>query len=137
MHEPTWRHLLTADVQLQPPATPAELSAAERDLGTALPPALRELYAVTSGIYDPAGQWFVLWRLADLAPRNLDAWSIETEARRDLLAFGDDGTGDPFCLALTGDPAVHTWSPIDQQAWPLAATLHEFWAGWMTGEIKA
>ncbi|MFI5692165.1 hypothetical protein ACIA58_10025 [Kribbella sp. NPDC051586] len=80
--------------------------------------------------------WFVMWRLKDVAVRNVEAWNgWESQTRRTFLTFGDDGTGAPFCIALNGEPTIVTWSPIEQQAQPLAPTLHEFWLRWLADKI--
>ncbi|WP_165546961.1 SMI1/KNR4 family protein [Kribbella sindirgiensis] len=140
MDEAAWRQTLHAvgnRLKLQPPADPGEIAAVERQLGIAFPAELRALYAATNGIYDRPGQWFVMWPLADVANSNLAAWSGGApEARQKLLGFGDDGTGAPFCIAVDGEPIVLTWSPIAQEVRPLAATLHEFWLSWLSGDIR-
>ncbi|WP_432890347.1 SMI1/KNR4 family protein [Kribbella sp. CA-245084] len=124
-------------LKLQGPADPGEIAAVELRLGVAFPGELRGLYEVTDGIFDKPGEWFVMWRLVDVARWNLEAWSgWESEARRELLGFGDDGAGDPFCVALDGKPTIFTWSPIEQEARPLAPSLREFWLGWVSGQIK-
>ena len=75
--------------------------------------------------------------LRTLRTGTYEAWNgWESEARRKLLGFGDDGTGNPFCVALNGEPTIYTWSPIEQQARSLAANLREFWLAWLAGEIK-
>jgi hypothetical protein len=33
-----------------------------------------------------------------------------------LVAFGDNGTGAPFCIAMSKDQKVCWWPPIDTQA---------------------
>lgn len=140
MNVSTWRQTLQAldaGLELQPSASAASIAAAELRLGVTLPPDLRGLYEATDGIHDNGGQWFVMWQLEDLAIRNLEAWSSdwETEPRRGLLGFGDDGTGDPFCVELKGGTTVFHWSPIEQLARPLAPDLLQFWTGWFTGTI--
>ncbi|MGW1341874.1 SMI1/KNR4 family protein [Kribbella sp. NPDC002412] len=135
-----WRQTLQAaddGLELQPPADPGEIAAVELRLGIPFPAELRGLYEATDGILDKPGEWFVMWRLGDVARWNLEAWNgWESEARRRLLGFGDDGTGDPFCVALDGETTVCTWSPIEQEARPLAPNLREFWLGWLSGQIK-
>lgn len=134
-----WRQTLQAandGLELQAPADPGEIAAVELRLGIGLPAELRGLFGATNGIYDKPGEWFVMWRLEDVAQWNLEAWNgWESEARRRFLGFGDDGTGDPFCVALDGDSTVFTWSPVGQEARPLAPNLREFWLGWLAGEI--
>ncbi|WP_432832842.1 hypothetical protein [Dactylosporangium sp. CA-092794] len=47
-------------------------------------------------------------------------------ARRQLLGFGNDGTGAPFCVPSDGSDGVFVWNHIDQQAYRLAGTVEEF-----------
>jgi cell wall assembly regulator SMI1 len=140
MDRNTWGQILRAaerGLELQPPARPTEIAAVELRLGTRLPDELRGLYEETDGIYHKPGQWFTMWRLSDLANWNLEAWNgWESEDRRRYLGFGDDGTGNPFCVELAGGPTIFTWSPIEQIAWPLAQNLRAFWVGWLSGEIR-
>ncbi|NIK60867.1 SMI1/KNR4 family protein [Kribbella shirazensis] len=139
MHADAWRQTLQAaddGLELQPPADAGEIAAVELRLDITFAAELRGLYEATDGIFDKPGQWFVMWRLGEVARWNLDAWNgWESEARRKLLGFGDDGTGDPFCVALDGEPTIFTWSPIEQQARSLAPNLREFWLGWFSGQI--
>jgi len=107
----------------------------ERSLGIELPVDLREMYEATDGLYDGPGEWFVMWRFADLVERNLEAWKAESADRRLQLGFGDDGTGNPFCVRVDGGGGVFVWSPIEQDAVLLAADLREFWPGWLAGRI--
>jgi cell wall assembly regulator SMI1 len=136
----SWRQTLRAGddrLELQPPADPGEIAAVELRLGIRFPAELRGLYEAMDGVYDRPGEWFVMWRLGDVARWNLEAWNgWESEARRRFLGFGDDGTGNPFCVALDGESTIFTWSPIEQEARPLALGLREFWLGWLSGEIK-
>ncbi|MFG1911669.1 SMI1/KNR4 family protein [Kribbella sp. NPDC048928] len=125
-----WWELLQADdrLRLQPPAGAAGLDSVERELGVKLPAQLRQLYDVSDGIYDLHGQWFAIWPLGDLVERNALDWiGWETEVRRTLLGFGDDGSGAPYCVAREGGSAIFKWSPIDQESTPIASTLRDFW----------
>jgi len=114
------------------PATAAELAAAEKALDATFPSDLRELYVVTDGVFDLPGEWFVIWPLADVVDRNQADWLTypHSPTRSDLVAFGDDGTGDPFCIARNGGCAVCYWSPIDDTATWLANTITDFWTRW-------
>ncbi|GAA1586691.1 SMI1/KNR4 family protein [Kribbella karoonensis] len=130
----SWRELLRRDghLELQAPATQQEIAEVERRLGAELPVELRGLYEATNGAFHTLGQWFVLWRLEDVADRNVDAWiGRESAERKKYLGFGDDGTGSPYCVALDGEAAVVTWSPILQEADVLAPTLREFCLSWL------
>ncbi|GAA1708530.1 hypothetical protein GCM10009745_65460 [Kribbella yunnanensis] len=139
MDADAWRRTLQAaadGLELRPPADAGEIAAVELRLGIGLPAELRGLYEATDGILDKPGEWFVMWRLGDVARWNLEAWNgWESGDRRRLLGFGDDGTGAPFCVALDGEPTIFIWSPIEQEARALAPNLREFWLGWLSGQI--
>ena len=79
-------------------------------MGRALPPVLRRLYAAADGLFDDSGEWWIVWPVDRVASDNMRAWSAG-ELASDLLAFGDDGTGNPFCIQHE-DRVVH-WSWID------------------------
>ena len=111
------------------PATVAQLAATERALDATLPSDLRKLYLVTDGVFDLPGEWFVIWPLADMVDRNRADWLTypDSPTRCDLVAFGDEGTGNPFCTARNGGAAVFDWSPIDDTATCLANTITDIW----------
>lgn len=124
-----WVKLLSSDVgiRMQPAASTSHLEACESAVGTTLPSSLRNLYLATDGIFDESGQWFLVWQLADVAKRNLLAWDVEGSERSDWVGFGDDGTGNPFCVRRSGGEDVYYWNPIDQEATYLAADAAAFW----------
>jgi cell wall assembly regulator SMI1 len=132
-----WRALLAAGdgMEMPPAASAADVTATEAALGTALPIELRELYAVTNGVFDTVGQWFVVWQLAEVVARNRTAWAVESTARSGLIGFGDDGTGAAFCIPTDGSGGVFVWNPIDSSAERLAETVEAFWLTWIAGEI--
>jgi hypothetical protein len=104
---------------------------AEAHLGVALPQALRGLYSSGDGRFREDGQWWVVWPLDQVVDRNLAAWSDGTLAK-ELLAFGDDGTGNPFCVDATGhDPAVVRWSWIDGDLDMLVGPMTTFAEQWL------
>src|SRR3954470_13448805 len=81
-------------------------------LAVSLPEPVRGLYRESDGRYTPEGQWFVVWPLGRLIEDNLDPWNRGLP--RNLLAFGDDGTGNPFCVDLDEPTdAVVRWNWID------------------------
>ena len=128
-----WRGLLAADghFRLRRPASIDDLAGAEAALGAALTAELRALYLVSDGVYAEQGQWFVIWPLADVAARNsVEQVGWEGPARRELIGFGDDGTGAPFCVARGGGTGVHLWSSITQEADQVGETVEEFWRTW-------
>lgn len=135
-----WRAWFEADdgLVLRVPAVEADLAAAEEALDAELPDALRQLYRVSDGVFDGPGQWFVVWPLGDVVERNRDDWAGwpgEFAARRDLVAFGDDGTGTPFCTPRDGGPGVFVWSPIEAVSIPVAGTVDEFFTRWRADSL--
>lgn len=128
---PDWRRMLRdAGHEPRPAATASAIAEVERTLGVTLPAELRDLYLASDGVYDASGEWFVIWPLADLLEHN-QVWTPPH-----LLAFGDDGTGSPFCVARDGTSAeVLCWWAIDGEAAWLAPSIVEFWQGWSSGAI--
>jgi hypothetical protein len=133
-----WCALLAADCGfgLRQAAAEADVCGAEASLSTVFPADLRGLYVVSDGVYDRAGQWFVVWPIAEVVARNRAAWNAEDAGRRRLLGFGDDGTGAPFCILRDGSAGVYVWNPIDAVAYRLADTIAQFWTGWADGTLK-
>ena len=132
-----WPSLLTkaAGLQLRPGATPQALDRCAERLQVTFPAQLKQLYLVSDGVYDQRGHWSVIWSLADLAELNERQWAEGGPQRQELLAFGDDGTGIPFCVSRDGGSSVFSWNPIEARPRWLANDLGDFWAGWTTGEI--
>jgi len=89
------------------------------------------LYLTSNGMYDRSGQWCVVWPLDRLVSDILSAWQ-EGRVPTALIAFGDDGIGNPFCLRETDDAAslVFRWSWIDNQVEQDEGTMAEFLAEW-------
>ena len=132
-----WRAVLAKDdgSELQTPASADEVGRVEALLVAVFAADLRALYLVSDGVFDKAGQWFVVWPLAKVVERNQSAWVEGDVTRRQLVGFGDDGAGAVFCVPRDGDGGVFVWGPIDQQAYRLAGTVAEFWSGWAMGMI--
>ncbi|WP_319464162.1 SMI1/KNR4 family protein [Micromonospora sp. RTP1Z1] len=131
-----WQVLLSDDAYvLRPPSSVAVVSQVESLLGVGLPADLRAFYLATDGVFDKMGQWFVCWPLDEVVKRNQEAWAEEGAGRRQLLGFGDDGTGSPFCVSTSGSGHVF-WDSIDAVAYPLATNLADFWRGWHAGTLK-
>lgn len=86
---------------------------AEARLGVSLPAWLREVYRAGDGRYRSDGEWWIVWPLERLVEENVRLWDIGT-LDDSLVAFGDDGTGSPFCMSLNGaSSAIARWSFID------------------------
>jgi hypothetical protein len=135
--DPHWPAALGTDDgrRLHGPAKPSTISDTESALGVTLPEGLRALYLATDGVFDEPGQWFPIWPLAKVIARNQAAWADGTTTRRGLLAFGDDGTGAPFCVLTGGKPGVFFWDPLLDEATFLAPSLPSFWDAWSNDSL--
>ena len=133
-----WAQVLHAHgCQLQPGATDDEVTRAETALETVLCDDLRGLYLATDGVYDSQGEWFVIWPLSQVVSRNRNDWAIEVyQTRQELLGFGDDGTGAPFCVRRDGRSGIYIWIPVggEEVTW-LADDVNSFWRGWLAGKL--
>jgi hypothetical protein len=127
------------DLELRPGATEHEVRGAERMLSTAFSSELCALYEVTDGVFDAAGQWFVVWPLTAVVARNREA-RLDADLgseRRQLVGFGDDGTGAPYCVRRDGSPQVFVWSPIADEVVMLAPSPADFWRRRSTRSLPA
>ncbi|MGW4929140.1 SMI1/KNR4 family protein [Agromyces sp. NPDC004153] len=125
-----WAVLLDRpEVSTRPAATDAEVNAAEVELATRFPIQLRQLFMQTDGVWDRSGRWFVIWPLVDLVERNSG-----TAEERAAIAFGDDGTGNPFCVHRDG--TVSYWSEIDAEHTFLSPDLTSFWTAWLRDDLR-
>jgi hypothetical protein len=110
---------------------PDDIADAERRLGVRIPDSLRVLYGGGDGRYDDDGRWWVVWPIARVREENERYWR-EGLLDRSLLAFGDDGTGDPFCTCIddaAGD--IARWSMIDRSVSDRYASMDVFIAEWL------
>lgn len=113
------------------PCDEAALADAETRLGTAIPPPIRAVYAAGNGRYNTAGQWWVVWPLGRLVQDNVAAWN-DGLLPRDLLAFGDDGAGNPFVLRLdTESGDVARWNYVDDALETSEGSMEDFLREWL------
>jgi hypothetical protein len=128
-----WQILLTGahGYEVQPAAAAHDIAA----FPGGLPPQLAALYLVSDGVWARDGHWFVVWPVADLFPRNDHEWNSLGHGRRELLAFGDDGTGGRFCVPRDGGLGVFLFNPLNPAPLWLANDVGDFWLGWTTGTI--
>lgn len=108
-----------------------QLTEAETRLGVTLPHALRAMYRAEDGRFNAAGQWWVVWPLERLVSDTLRAWS-DGALDRTLLAFGDDGTGNPFCVNSAVESPVIRRSLIGSEV-EGELSLDQFEAEWLEG----
>lgn len=107
------------------------LAEAETRLGVTLPDALKAMYRAADGRFNDAGQWWVVWPLERLVGYTLGAWG-DGLLNRTLVAFGDDGTGNPFCVRSAVESPVMRWSFIDAEV-EEELSLDQFEAEWLEG----
>jgi hypothetical protein len=110
---------------------PVQVQDVERLLAVTLPARLRRVYEESDGRWSDLGQWWVVWQLDRLVEDNERAWADGTLPRH-LLAFGDDGTGNPFCVALNSDAdEVLRWNFIDLDVEVSEGTMDDFARAWL------
>lgn len=116
------------------PCSSARIAVGECSLGSALPDELVALYKAADGLFDEPGQWYVVWPLDRVVITNVQLWS-EGLLDQDLVAFGDDGTGAPFCLRRhdTAPRHVLRWSLIDAAVETDEGVLNTFLRTWAHG----
>lgn len=134
---PDWHRLLTMTdgCQARSAATAETIAIHQGLLRARFPVQLRKLYLASDGVFDQRGRWFVVWPLAELPRRNELDWANDGAGRRELVAFGDDGTGASFCVPRDGQPGVFLWNPLAAAPFWLANDVGDFWLGWTTGAI--
>lgn len=88
------------------------------------------MFLEADGRYRSDGDWWVIWPLERLVRENTGAWAKGCLAKQ-LVAFGDDGTGNPFCMALDGDGQVARWSWIDGEVQRSEGMFRDFMAEWV------
>jgi hypothetical protein len=102
-----------------------ELVKVENALGALLPDELVRLYKAANGYYSVQGQWWVIWPLDQMA--DAESWLRPIDGYIDgWIAFGDDGTGDPYCFHRA-DHSITRLSMIDRSHERVAVGLPDFW----------
>lgn len=108
-----------------------KLAEAETRLGATLPDALKAVYRTSDGRFNTDGQWWVVWPLERSVMDTLRAWSDGTMDRT-LIAFGDDGTGNPFCVHGAAESPVVRWSVIGTEV-EAELSFDQFKTEWLEG----
>ncbi len=102
---------LTAKVEFGPPATEAQISAVEKNLGVRLPEQLRDVLREANGVIDRYGHGPV-WPLAQIEEQNREFRSNDGFRElympfNNLLLFGAEVNSDHFAFAIQADGQVH------------------------------
>src|SRR5205085_9053221 len=113
------------------PLSVEAIERAEAELGSSLPEALRAVYVSGDGRYRDDGEWWVLWPLARVVEDTKAGWK-NGSLPHSVVAFGDDGTGDPFCIETdeAGSQVVLRWSAIDGTAVGNEGAVEDFLRRW-------
>lgn len=105
----------------------------EQQLGVTLPHAVQLLYEEHDGRFNEGGQWWVVWQRDRLVSENRDAW--KRGLPKTFFAFGDDGTGNLFCVEIDdGSSEVVRWNWIDKAIERSEGSLDDFIAEWVEDE---
>ena len=110
------------------PCDEERLATAETALGVRLPPPMRAVFVEGDGRFRVDGEWWVVWPLDRVVAETTAAWA-EGTLNQGLVAFGDDGTGNPFCATEDEDEVVR-WSWIDGEVEQAEGTFAEFLTTW-------
>jgi hypothetical protein len=132
-----WLGRLARDgYRVSPPKAPDALTAAQAESGRNWPRDLVLLYQACDGVFDTLSEMWVIWPLGKLPEQN--RWLRESfyDFPYDLIAFGDNGCGEPFCTNEKS-PSVVCWYPIEGEARIVASDLNDFWQGWASGTLKS
>jgi hypothetical protein len=89
----------------------------------------RSLYETSDGRFSEEGQWWVIWPLDRLVAENKYAWRRGLPTT--LIAFGDDGTGNPFCVEVGATSSkVLRWNWFDLAPERSEGSVDELTAEW-------
>jgi hypothetical protein len=113
------------------PAEPAWVLGAEYRLSVDFPEDLRQFYMTSNGIFDIARYEFAIWPLEQLLGTNWTLASEDDWSTTDLVAFGDNGSGNFFCFKRSS-PGFLLWSRGNAMSPLLAPDLKTFWSGWIS-----
>ena len=98
--------------QRNPPATEADLIALESDLGSHVPPELRELLLQSNGIDYADPKALFIWGVEEIRETNLDLRRPEIQSLfmpfSCLFFFAGSGNGDYFGFSLPQDPDANS-----------------------------
>lgn len=112
------------------PCADADLLGLAKSLGGEVPQDLRTLYRLGNGVFDEPGQWWIIWPIDRVAEVCSSRWA-EDSLPVDLIAFGDDGTGNPFCINRVEPSNVVRWSWIDGAVDTDEGTFADFVGRWI------
>lgn len=132
---------LTPHATFAPPASEADLAAAELALAAPLPAQLRELLAESDGVRGEHG-FGLVWPVARIVIDNATFRSNPDFASLympfdALLFFADVGNGDQFAFPCTpSSEEVFVWNhENDSRTW-VASSLDQYLQWWLDGTLR-
>ena len=143
-----WTALLAGlGARLRPGCTPDAIEAAGSAAGVAIPGPLADLLMVTNGFslevpetlaeyLKPDEEWYEpCWSVENLALWNHEARTQDLIPTH-LLAFGDNGADEWFCLDVRpgASETVYSWCAIAHEDTHMAPDLATFWQQWLTDD---
>lgn len=141
-----WKALISSlddSCEFSPPASSAELVAAEKMLGCPFPESLKTLLLETNGVYHARFSMAFLWDLETILAANLDRrknWEAYGDTPfDDLLFFSEGGNGDGYAFEVRAGREAEMkilWRDHETgERAPVATTLEEFIEGWITEKL--
>ena len=114
------------DFEHGPPASDASIAEQRSDWALDCPMHSRRCTAPRMESATRAGQWWVIWPLAQMV--EAADWLQNADGYPDRwIAFGDNGAGDPFCFQRD-DGSITCLHMIEQEHQNLASSFTDFWA---------
>src|SRR3954468_3247219 len=84
-----------------PPVGADEIEDAQVRIGLPFPAPLASLYGFCNGVYQPGGHIWIVFQVSELVTENVLLRQTDDAFPRSLIAFGDLGLGEPFCIDPT------------------------------------
>lgn len=113
--------------RMRTPPSAERIEAVQAALDTRFPQELIDLYLQTDGIYDSRAYFDPVWPLDEVLSENLRAFVDDPPPRDQYLGFGDDGTGNPYCVRRDGGEAVYYFGNILSEVTFLTDGLRALW----------
>ncbi len=145
-----WKELISTlddSCKFSPPASSAELLAAEKILGSPFPISLKKLLLDTNGVFHARFSMPFLWDLETILAATLEFrknWEEYGDTPLDdFLFFSEAGNGDWFAFQVSPENELES-GMREKVLWrdhetgvlaPVAASLEEFIKAWLTDKL--